>query len=250
MRKIFVFLFLLLSMVFVFAEENLGLVQLGTAVRDITAYKRRMGGELPEKEIHFRLLDSNSEEFGEGYDLSLPLFARQNSFSAFAWVLSGNVFNAVTLKFTFSPMYNEGDTGTTWIIPYDVQLNHSRTSMGNTPIPINRESTTVSFIENNFTPYKYKYADSVTGTDSSISVTNNASGVDKALVYNMQTYTKVYNQNEEEETYPYEVCDFWNRYGEAVVYMNITEEGYMAGTTSPFANGVYYAVVRAEVTIN
>lgn len=245
MKKTLFVLILFFSLFSLFALE--GLNTLGQDSRVITAFKRRLDGQVPAQEVQFRLLDPNNIEYGDNYKINLPLNARNNEYTAFSWVLSGNIYHVVTINFTLKPMYLEGNASSNQIIPYEVSLNHSQTRIGNTPIAVGAPSQSVSYFTNNFTTNRYKYADNVTITGKK--TVNNAS-VNMTVVYNMSTHTKVYNSNGTEISYSLSVCDYWNRYGSAVVKMQITQDGKKLNSSTKFADGVYYANVIAEVIIN
>lgn len=250
MKKILILFLLIISASLVFADDPPTLNTLGSASKMITAYKRRMSGSLPEPELQLRLLDPNDSEFSENYLVDLPLNARDNEYVAFTWVLSGNIYHQVSLEFTFGPMTKEGSSTNqaNRIIPYDVKLAHTQTRIGNTPIRVGGVSNVVSFMTNNFTDYKYKYADNVTGAGT---VAVSGSQASKTMAYDMSEYTKVYNASEVElQSYPLEVCDYWNRYGSATVTLKIGADGKRTDNNQTIDDGVYYANVKVVVIIN
>lgn len=244
-----VFIILLCALCSVAADSS-SLRTLGSESKVITAYKRKMTGEIPDPEVQIRLLDSNDFEFFANADVDVPLNARNVNYAAFSWVLGGNIYGPVTVTFAFAPMYHEGVTTTTAtkIIPYDVTLSHTQTRIGNMPITVNKPSGAASFLQSSFSSYKFKYSDTVSGMGTK-SITNASQTF--TLVYNMNTEnTVVQTAGGETATYPYNVCDYWNRYGSAVVLLKITPEGNRVGTTTKFTDGVYYATVTVTISSN
>ncbi|MCQ2412509.1 MAG: hypothetical protein MJ057_06085 [Sphaerochaetaceae bacterium] len=249
MKRFTFFMVILLCAAFVHADGS-SLPTLGSASKVITAYKRKMTDDIPEAEVHLRLLDSNENEFFLNSDVDIPLNARNIEYSALSWVFSGNIYGPLTVTYTFNPMYDEGITTTTAtkIIPYDVTLTHTQTRIGNTPIAVNKASGATSYMTNSFTTYKFKYADSVTGVGTKKSITTSAQSI--SVVYDMSANTVVKTAGDADANYTLDVCDYWNRYGFALVTLKITPEGTRVGNTTKFDDGVYYANVSVEISVN
>lgn len=248
MKRFASIIVLLLSAVCLFAADD-GLKTLGATSKVITAFKQKMTDDVPAPEVQFRILDSNDTEFFSNFDLDIPLNARNTEYSAFSWVFSGNIFGAVTVTFTFSPMYKEGLVTNT-IIPYDIELQHTQSRIGNTPIAVNKETQAKSYITNSFTTYKFKYADSVTGMAKKSVTTSDQSF---AIVYNMNNAnTQIVTADgvDAKSLYTLSVCDHWNRYGAALVTLKITAAGTQVGNNTKFSDGVYYADVIVRISVN
>jgi len=246
MRKKIMILLIILILFVSHANADSEYAVKGEASKIITAYKSLISEGVPDKAAELRLLDSNSSEFSSGEILTLPINARNNEYSAFSWVLGGNIYGQLTLGFSFGPMYLEGVSTASSIIPYKVELDHTSSRIGNTPIPVGDYSGATSSILNSFTGYYFKYADSVTVSDSSISVSSATKTA--SIVYAMSTYTTVTDVNNAAVSYSGGVCDHWNRYGTAIVTLAITAEGNNTSTGAAFPDGVYYADVVVTVT--
>ncbi len=248
MRRLFVaILLILLCSAAVYAD---GYQVLGTATKVISAYKTKWNGNLPAPTIELRLLDYNNSEIESRSDLTMSINTRNQAFEAFSWVLGGNLYNGISVKFTFGPMYWEADSSSTEIIPYSIKLEHESSRIGNTPIPTGPASSAArSPITNEFTPYSFYYADAVTGSGDTINVGADGQSKTKTLVYNMSTNTVVKNGNGNTVTYNEDVCNYWNRTGKATVTLKITAAGQKVNTTTNYMAGTYYAAVQVEVWI-
>ena len=244
MKKTLLVLFIMLVSLMLFAEE------LGSSSKVITAYKRHMTeGQIPAEELTLRLIDSNNNEFYNNSEIGLPLDSRNTDYPAFSWVFSGNVFTAVKMELSFGPMYWEANNESTSIIPYDITLSHTSTRVGNTSIPINKASTVTTYITNDFASgYYFKYADSVTFSSSTVSVTNTVQTI--TLTSNMKTNTIIHNSSgaDVKSSYTLDVCDYWNRLGNAIIKLKITSDGKQVGGNTAFEEGYYYANVQVVLS--
>ena len=243
MRKTAFLFILLILFCFCLPADDLQVVS--STSRMISAFKTSWTGSLPNQTVELRILDYNTNEINSGEDITMSINTRNQAFEAFSWVLGGNIYKAVTLTFTFGPMYWEADTGATEIIPYSVKLEKVSSRIGNTAIPIGQTSNSVSPFTNEFSPYSFYYADSITGEGTT---DVNTGSVIKTLTYNMSTYTVVKNSGGSTVTYTESVCNYWNRTGKATVTLKITSEGYKVNTTTSYAAGTYFAAIRVEVS--
>ena len=70
-------------------------------------------------------------------------------------------------------------------------------------------------------------------------------------MYDKNKYTKIYENESEIASYPYQVCDYWNRKGNAYVNLAITDDSKTVGDNPElYDNGMYYANVMVTVTKN
>lgn len=249
-KTLFVILILAIFSFLLFADPEYS--NIGSDEKIITAYKRAATtGNVPSaSELSLRILDSNNREIIDSDYIEMPLNSRNSDYDTFSWVFSGYAYGQIKLKFTFYPMYWEEVAGNEYI-PYDVTASHTQSRIGNTTIAVNRVSGATSKIQSEFSTHSFLYADSATTDPASgtISVTNQNKSI--TFTYNMSTYTKVYNSSGTQiNNYSYNVCNYWNRYGQASVKMKITSEGKKVGTSTNFSDGSYYANVVAEIITN
>lgn len=250
----------------------------------ITAYKTGVSGTLPQMDVSLRLLDASQTEFVEtDYEIDIPSASRGDYYEAFSWVLAGNAFGTLKLKFSFAQMslYGTSTNVQTKYIPYEVKLVYGVSRVGNSTLHINTVSTASSYVTNNFsgTTYRFFYADSVSGAksdlDSASAVSVSASTVSSTVTYNMITNTKVANAsgsfgNNNQYRTAYinavsgsgsnsipAVCDHWNRTGMAYVRLKIEnvandQTGQVRWTDDSSVildSGKYYSTVTVEVSL-
>ena len=258
-----IIILLVLSSLCVFAEASL----INSDSKDITAYKRIPTTGVPAQEgPYIRILDPDEGEIISGEIINIPETSRQAFFHAFSWIISGNLYGIVNITLTFNPMYWHGDDTSNMIIPYDVQIKHTSSRIGNTVVPIRRAPTSsAKKVTNDYSTNYFYYADNVdfylgnsaiatsAESDSSvvttgdIKVTNGAKTV--RIEYDMSDYSQVYNANDVQIANPNTVCDYWNRRGNVYMYLRITSAGKAEGNGgAAFTNGMYYADVVVGVT--
>ena len=258
-----IIILLTISSLFVFAEASM----INADSKDITAYKRIPTAGVPAQEgPYIRILDPDEGEIVDGEIINIPETSRQAFFHAFSWIVSGNLYGVVNITLTFKPMYWHGDSTSTMIIPYDVQIKHTSSRIGNTVVPIRRAPTSsAKKVTNDYSTNYFYYADDVdfylgnaaiatsAESDSSvvttgdIKITNGEKTV--RIEYDMSDYSQVYNENDVQITNPNSVCDYWNRRGNVYMYLRITSAGRAEGNGgAAFTNGMYYADVVVGVT--
>lgn len=263
-RTLITVLFLIiLSSLCVFADASL----LESSAKDITAYKRLQTTGVPAVEgPYIRILDPDEGEIIKGEIINIPETSRQAFFHAFSWIVSGNSYGVVNITLTFKPMYWHGDSTSTMIIPYDVQIKHTSSRIGNTVVPIRRAPTSsAKKVTNDYSTNYFYYADNVdfylnnvavatsAESDSSVMTTGDIkiTNGDKTvrIEYDMSDYSQVFNANDVQISNPNTVCDYWNRRGNVYMYLRITSAGRAEGTNgTAFTNGMYYADVVVGVT--
>lgn len=240
-----------LLIVLAFLCVGLFAAEIDSVSKIITAYKRKVNENIPSGEARFRVLNSDMNEIVAGDTIALPINSRSSSYSAFSWVFSGNVFGEMTVEFTFDPMWYENDEETEEYLPYSVSLKHSSSRIGNVTIRTNEVSQASGYNETGFSTYNFKYADKCTFDKTAANVTNESQTI--TATYNMQTFTKVFNKNggDATATYPYSVCDHWNRYGAASVVIDINPDGSNKNQNGPvYENGTYYANVTVAISVS
>ena len=250
MKKIILLLFVSIFAFSVFAEQSL----ISNDAKIITAYKRKITEGIPQPELTFRIIDFAGSEVLDQQELELPVNARQNNYQTFTWSFSGNVFGVSTLKLTFYPMYLYDDNNqpvSTTTITYTASLKHTETRIGNSPIKTNTDPTTTTYITNDFaTGYQFKYADSITESDSVevsttskvVTITGDMSTKTKVSKDNFATTTDTI-KNEYKDSASGSVCDYWNRFGYATINLDIDP------TTPNKTEGFYFANVQVEVSM-
>lgn len=263
MKKVSVLFFLVLLPAVLFAVN---VVSSGT--KEVSAYKRSYTETIPDSVYVVRVIDSDSIEVSDDVVINVPESSRRADFQAFAWIVSGNIYGTVTVDLTFSPMYWEKDTEKGMIIPYDVSLTHISSRVGNTMIPVGRYPTDSAIAMNNsFTDYDYNYCDDISFYEGAVPIPSTAisdyscstaskvrvSSSSKTITvkYDITKYTKIYENGSEIASYPYQVCDYWNRKGNAYVNLAITDDSTTVGDNPKlYDNGMYYANVMVTVTKN
>ena len=258
MKKFFIVFIMIALMLPLFADDpNMQDIDLSSI--EITAYKTRIIDQIsPTYQV--RLLDAESVDFSETTNalVNIPLHARYDSgnpaYKAFSWVLSGNVFCNVSFAITFGAMYwrDSGGHASEPIIPYNVELVHSSSRIGNTIIPVGRPSDSVSYVS--FNGYEFKYADSVVLQNNNVIVDSNNRTRTINITYSLQNYT-VYTPTDSGTP---TVCDYWNRSGGAYFVLGIDSSGTKIDLTTgrtvtggtPFVDGAYYADVSVVISAN
>ncbi len=276
MRKIMMLLLLFSMLSFAWADEW---EQRPSITETISAYKDgSVNANLPQHAVAIRLLDPSMSEFEALEIISIPTAYRNNFYTAFYWVLSGNTFGNIKLKFTFYPMRLQGTSEITEgeYIPYEVCLVHTESRIGNSVIKVNTVSTADSYTLNSYagTQYRCYYADSVSGASTQVQengtqVTTSLNGTQMTVTYNMSTKTAVKNASGQDKKSAYitsvssytdptthvptnltPVCDHWNRTGVAYVKLGITQEAKLVDDESVLiAKGNYYSTVVVEVSL-
>lgn len=225
----------------------------------ITAYKRNIAsGTVPAPVCNlFRILDVTSSDMAANEVEWIPANYRNVNYDAFSWVLGGNVFGPVVVSFEFGPMYIDTLSQDDFI-PYDVILSHTGSRIGNTTITscIGSQTATTSYVTtNDFSTYSYYYMDSIsfTGGRDSVSVINSPQSI--TITYDMSDKTVVKDGNTEINNYPYNVCNYWNRYGSGTIKLKIATDGsrleghpYLSNGSTKFSSGNYYADVVVSIT--
>ena len=255
-----IIMLIILSSVCVFADASM----IESNSKDITAYKRLQTTGVPAEEgPYIRILDPDEGEIVDGEIINIPETSRQAFFHAFSWIVSGNEYGIINISLTFKPMYWHGESTSTStkIVPYDVQIKHTSSRIGNTVVPIRRAPTSsAKKVTNDYSTNYFYYADNVdfylnnaaiatsAESDSSVYTTGDikVTTSDKTvrIEYDMSDYSKVYNANDVQITNPNTVCDYWNRRGNVYMYLRITSNGRSEGNNSTaFTSGMYYADV-------
>ena len=285
MKKVVLFILLILLPVVLFADGEYFLSS--SMTKTITAYKTGVSGTLPSLAVSLRLLEASQTEFNDSnYEIDVPGTARGNTYAAFSWILAGNAFGSLKLKFSFGQLSVAGTPTNVQkeYIPYDVMLVYGVSRVGNSSLQINHVSTATSYVTNNYagTTYRFFYADSISGASSQVSSAEatsvSASSGSATVTYNMSTNTKVANSsgsfgiNDQDDQYKteyinavsvsgyntvYAVCDHWNRTGTAYVYLrieNVTDDQagrvrWKDNTSVVLDAGKYYATITVEVSL-
>lgn len=277
MKKCMVFIFIILFPALLFADGEYFLSN--SMTKKITAYKNTVSGNIPQLSVSLRLFDPSQTEFTDvNHEIDIPSAERGRYSAAFSWIIAGNAFSTLKLKFSFWQMSLLGvqQSSNTKYIPYDIKLVYGTSRVGNSSLQINTESTASSYVTNNFTgtTYRFFYADSISGASSQLSsataVNVDSSKVETTVTYNMSTKTKVANSsgnfgnnNQYKTAYTTAVgspavCDYWNRSGTAYALLkieNVTndEAGRVRWSgVSPdiyLDDGKYYATVKVEVSL-
>lgn len=283
MKKVVLIVILILLPVVLFADGEYFLSS--SMTKTITAYKTGASGTLPSLAVSLRLLDASQTEFNDSnYEIDVPGTARGNTYAAFSWILAGNAFGTLKLKFSFGQLSVAGTPTNVQreYIPYDVMLVYGVSRVGNSSLQINTTSTASSYVTNNYagTTYRFFYADSISGASSQVSSAEaasvSASAGSATVTYNMSTNTKVANSsgsfgnNNTQYKTAYinavsgsgsnsipAVCDHWNRTGTAYVYLkieNVTDDQsgrvrWKNNTSVILDAGKYYATIKVEVSL-
>ena len=207
----------------------------------------------------------------------VPASSRGVKYSVFSWNFYGNAFCEFTVKLTFSPMYHNGTSSNEArkILPYTVKLCHDTSKIGNAEILVNRASSSPTYYENEYSEYRFFYADSVsfnTSDDSENSMTTMSpievvsQSTDIFIFFDMSKYTAVKDtnnnlKNQEQETYKslyissftsegsMAACHYWNRVGHAEINLEISATGTreVDNETITMASGTYSANVIVEI---
>lgn len=241
--------------------------------RIITAYKLKKDATgKPDIYTDFRLVNVDNTEFTNGASLVVPASSRGVKYSAFSWNFYGNAFCEFTVKLTFSPMYHNGTSSTEArkILPYTIKLCHDTSKIGNAEILVNRASSSPSYYENEYSEYRFFYADSVsfnttnnsenaTATMDSVEIVSQ--GTDIYMFFDMSKYTAVKDSNNETQNYKslyissftsenrMAACHYWNRVGHAEIVLEISGSGTreVNNETITMASGTYSANVIVEI---
>ena len=280
MKKVVLIIILILLPAVLFADGDY--VLSSSMSKKITAYKTGVSGTVPALAVSLRLLDESQTEFnGADSGVDVPASYRGNTYAAFSWILAGNVFGPLKLKFSFGQLCISGTPTTVQkdYIPYDVMLVYGVSRVGNSSLQINTTSTASSYVTNNYsgTTYRFFYADSISGASSAISsspsASVSASTGSATVTYNMSTKTRVANSSGSygnDDQYKteyinavsvsgydtvYSVCDHWNRTGTAYVYLrieNVTDDQagrvrWKDNTSVILDAGDYSATITVEV---
>lgn len=231
----------------------------------IYAYKNAQssGGNLPDPSCVLRILDSHDTTLNQNSLVEIPQENRNRQYSAFSWVLGGNIYGKVELTFQFGPMlrYRVADTSAEGFqcIPYTVEVEHVESRIGNRAITtVNYGGTKYNSTypeESNVTGTSYRiyYVDSVSGSDVTQAInlsTINSSGYKEVkLDYYMNYSTVIKDTNGNVvNNYTSPICDYWNRTGDVKVTLNVGADGTIIGTQNKYLSGLYYATVKAVVT--
>jgi len=259
-----IFIIIFVSIILLQSLSAVDIVSTGS--KEVTAYKHSYTDQVPDMVYAVRVIDPDSVEVSDDVVINIPESSRRADYQAFSWILSGNVYGTVSVSLTFSPMYWEKDSQNGMIIPYEVSFSHVSSRVGNTMIPVGRYPTqSATAFNNGFTDYDYYYCDDVAfydaggsqipatavsdyalKTNSTVSVNSVPKTVN--VRYNITTYTKIYKNSVEIDSYGYEVCDYWNRRGNAYVNLAITDDSKHVDTHELYDNGMYYATVVITVS--
>lgn len=264
MKKLFVFiciicLFNLFSLYAFDRQSNLLL----------TALKRGGTPLDPDPVVELSVFDASSTMVS-GNALNVPFEARNNFTPAFSWVLAGNVFGQVELRFTIQSMKYTDIDSTNYFIPFMMRFSAAETKVGNFTIPYNSNTPLASnsfYADIGADTYKYDYSDKITrfGTvdnpstiadartlygwkvgvsgDSTIDLSHSQS---VSIIYNMSTKSTVQKNGVPATAAQYpELCNHWTRSGSAVVSIGIDEKGKLLD----YKNGQFVTLpntIRAE----
>lgn len=241
---------------------------------EIRAYKE-IGSVTPppQEEVTLTLLGPDDSQFGDGFNIAIPEENRNNAYTAFYWMLSGNCYHRVTLTFSFGPMTLGAPSDSpsmiindkTTVIPYTVQLSHMQTSVtsGNTTRTIgttiinSADSSTAfdsginySYFLSSYDVY-INYADSVSVDSSRTVSTSSVSNM--SVAYNLSTNSYAWYGRYSKSKYngAISTCNDWVRKGKADVTLKIDEDGtWTVDDTSVLINGgTYKAFVKVEVSV-
>ena len=234
-------LILLLSVSLLFAEDKR---VLDSETRVISAYKLGVSAETQVQVLTLRMMDTNNSEFEESEIISTPLEARDSDYSVFYWVLGGNVYNSVSLTFSFGPMWQNGLSSSGKYIPYTMTLSHISSKVGNSVLACNKASVSLPV---SFLGYDFYYADSVSYPNS-VSVSGSAQSA--TVTYDMSTSYTTVKKDGNVASYPYDVCSYWNRMGQAIIHLNINGNAVPEGSNTQLPDGMYYSNVVILITPN
>lgn len=245
-RIVLITCFLLLFCIVLFADDD------DKQKYILTAFKGEMASENPKLSVDFRLIDSRANSVTSNMPINIPQEFRQTEYEAFSWVLTGNAYGQVLLSFNFGPMRNEvvseGQENLTRNISYKVKLYHESTRIGNATIAsysrtLNeternnlRQGSSINFSYGGVS-YDLYYADYYSASGE---VTIGSSGsVTTSISYSFATNT-VSDGFPPSQTV--NVCNYWNRYGKAIVYLDLPS------SANGYASGMYNADVVLTVT--
>ncbi len=253
MKRIVFFLFLsILIVIPAFSETT------EEVTRILTAYKEQQAaGENPPLQLLFSLVNSSEKTINANEEVFIPQEFRQLEYNAFSWILSGNIYGSVKLSFSFATMVNvDGATSGTTTIPYKVRMVHEGTKIGNTTISSYKKQLTDAekvnlksgsyiefpYIANN-TSYTYNmyYADYYI-IPNQISVTTASADFDVEYNFSKNTVVECDTEGAPAFSDSNPICNYWNRYGKAYVYLNIPS------TPTGYAGGNYAANVILTIT--
>lgn len=262
MRRFFLLiLFIFLTISFVFADDE------PFQSYKIHAYKvaQSAQGEIPSPTCVVRILNAYNSTITEGETIEIPQEERNVQYSAFSWVVGGNVYGKVELKFQFFPMFryriSDSSEDGYQCIPYAATIEHVESRIGN------RRITTVTYggtkynstysEDNTFTgtTYHFYYVDAVSGSGSSCNVSDtsvNGNGyLEVGMDYYMNYSTVIKSSDDTviktNSDYGLNVCEYWNRTGSAKIQLKIASDGSIPNTSTKYADGLYYASVRVLV---
>lgn len=221
MKKLFTAIILIsLTSLLWASDETWTLNTSASNTKIITAYKQGLTqNDVPELSISIRLLDYSSNEFSAGSSIEIPIANRNSYYGAFSWIMAGNAFENVNLKFSFGclllngasePAIDEqvvnGETvKTANYIPYEVCPVYDNSRIENSVIQINTPSTASTYSTNSYAgeEYRFYYADNISGAysetggaNTSTSITTDAADSENpqvTITYNMSTQTGVQN---------------------------------------------------------
>lgn len=234
-------LILLLSVSLLFSEDKR---VLDSETRVISAYKLGASAETQVQVLTLRMMDTNNTEFEESEIISTPLEARDSDYSVFYWVLGGNVYNSVSLTFNFGPMWLNGLANSGKYIPYTMTLSHISSKVGNSVLACNKAAVSLPV---SFLGYDFNYADSVSYPNS-VSVSGSAQSA--TVTYDMSTSYTTVKKDGNVVSYPYDVCSYWNRMGQAIIHLNINGNAVPEGSNIQLPDGMYYSNVVILITPN
>ena len=220
--------------------------------KQVTAFKRlATDPSVPaDQEFNVRIINANDATISYESEVVLPEEARGDvEYNSFRFVLYGNIYGSIQVTFYYGPMVKGGlnnwspdasVSNSVFVIPYEIEMVHSSTRMGNTLIGTTKRTAQTTAgqlpIQYNYcnTIYDFFYADSVSVT-SGVSVERQTRSI--SFTYNLKTNTYV-------EGYPSsaKVCSYWNRYGSATMSLGVTND-MLAGAY----DGTYYANVSVYI---
>ena len=238
MKKTILLFIILFSLFSLFAE---------TSTKFITAFKKFTTGTIPDNIVSMRILNPENNDVMDDDDIEIPKYTRQASYVAFKWILVGYRYGEVKVRFTFGPMLWRGveTSSENRILPYTATINHLETRVGSNMVAPTSDGNEVpcDFLTN----VKYRFADTITGSGTTLNVTN--SNQSMQMTFSFATATEVVDGNGDEVDYStYNVCNFWTRNGEVKVVLDVSSSGYGYSGETKMIEGEYFANVSVEIS--
>jgi len=201
---------------------------------------------VPISNMSIRILNPSNIQLGDADSVQVPIYARDNTVTAFSWSFTGNVFDDAELTFTVSPMKNVISSTEIAYLPFTINFQAQATTVGDITIPYYLEdyNSTIGFTPE-ITSYRMSYEDrikigntykdSFENANKTLNFTSSSTSNKRIkFTYNMKNGTKILDTNSNiVENYDYDICHQWNRNGIATIKINLgSEESPQSGRYS------------------